>query len=147
MSLGKKLTAMVPARVVLAMMTSLGVVTIYMVRINLSMGIIAMVHTVSASDEAAHHTRTVPYCLKYRQTDEKDTNNTSFTTTTETYASYNLEDKMFLTSGQRGTVLAAFFYGYFVTGLLGGRLAELYGTKLVLGGSVFLGISSLSSRP
>ncbi|XP_069987753.1 putative inorganic phosphate cotransporter isoform X2 [Penaeus vannamei] len=162
MSLVKKLTAMVPARVVLAMMTSLGVVTIYMVRINLSMGIIAMVHTVSASDEAAHHTRTVPYCLKYRQTDEKDTNNTSFTTTTETYASYNvsisttlpdtaeysydynltmkeLENKMFLTSGQRGTVLAAFFYGYFVTGLLGGRLAELYGTKLVLGGSVFLG--------
>lgn len=162
MSLGKKLTAMVPARVVLAMMTSLGVVTIYMVRINLSMGIIAMVHTVSASDEAAHHTRTVPYCLKYRQTDEKDTNNTSFTTTTETHDSYNvsisttlpdtaeysydynltmkeLEDKMFLTSGQRGTVLAAFFYGYFVTGLLGGRLAELYGTKLVLGGSVFLG--------
>ncbi|XP_042856150.1 sialin-like [Penaeus japonicus] len=46
---------------------------------------------------------------------------------------------MFLTSGQRGTVLAAFFYGYFVTGLFGGRLAELYGTKLVLGGSVFLG--------
>ncbi|XP_047497040.1 sialin-like isoform X2 [Penaeus chinensis] len=161
MSLVKKWTAMMPTRVVLAMMTSLGVVMIYMVRINLSMGIIAMVQTVSASDEAAHHTRTVPYCLQRRQTDDNTNDNVSFSTAAETLSNYNigdstelpdaaeysyeynltmeeLGDKMFLTSGQRGAVLAAFFYGYFLTGVLGGRLAELYGTKLVLGGSVFL---------
>ncbi|XP_042856152.1 uncharacterized protein LOC122242818 [Penaeus japonicus] len=80
MSVLDKLQDMMPARVVLALMTSLGVVMIYMVRINLSMGIIAMVHTVSTLDEAAHHTRTIPYCLQHLEAGDTDAHaNISYT--------------------------------------------------------------------
>jgi ACS family sodium-dependent inorganic phosphate cotransporter len=38
----------------------------------------------------------------------------------------------------RGTVLSAFFVGYFLTQVLGGRLADRYGGKVVLGAGVVL---------
>ena len=36
----------------------------------------------------------------------------------------------------RGQLLAAFSYGYMTTQLIGGRLAEIYGVKLVYGVSL-----------
>ncbi|KAK3883520.1 hypothetical protein Pcinc_012170 [Petrolisthes cinctipes] len=39
----------------------------------------------------------------------------------------------------QGLVLGAFFYGYWATQVTGGRLAEVYGTRVVLGVCVFAG--------
>ena len=36
----------------------------------------------------------------------------------------------------QGYILGAFFYGYMSTQILGGRLAERYGTKWLFGGSI-----------
>ena len=36
----------------------------------------------------------------------------------------------------QGYILGSFFYGYITTQILGGRLAERYGTKWLFGGSV-----------
>ena len=38
----------------------------------------------------------------------------------------------------QGYILGAFFYGYMSTQILGGRLAERYGTKWLFGGSILI---------
>ena len=44
-----------------------------------------------------------------------------------------LDDRFEWDEFTRGQMLAAFSYGYVTTQLIGGRLAELYGVKLVYG--------------
>ena len=39
---------------------------------------------------------------------------------------------------QQGLVLGAFFYGYIVTQIPGGRLSEVFGSKWIFGGSQFI---------
>ncbi|XP_069987233.1 sialin isoform X2 [Penaeus vannamei] len=140
---------MVPARVALAMISALGATMIYMIRINLSVAIVDMVVTVSATD-ASSRANTVPHCLEAQGGDMNQTGSVhlnsknllslnNMTSTKLNFSDEQFADKLFLTSGQRGSVLAAFFYGYFLTGIVGGRLAETYGSKVVLGTSAFIG--------
>ncbi|XP_063588209.1 sialin-like [Penaeus indicus] len=140
---------MVPARVALALISALGATMIYMIRINLSVAIVDMVVTVSATD-ASSRTNVVPHCFEGQESDINKTENAhlntknlldlkNMTSNKLNFSDEQYADKLFLTSGQRGSVLAAFFYGYFLTGIIGGRLAETYGTKVVVGTSAFLG--------
>ena len=39
---------------------------------------------------------------------------------------------------QQGSILGAFFYGYMISQIPGGRIAELFGTKLVFGTAVLV---------
>lgn len=138
----------VPARVALALLTSAGVVVLYLLRINLSVTIVAMVKPVH-SQGAFNATRggaRKAYCSSV--TDASNMNTTGY----ENYEGLgNLalnatdqddwdddSDKLALTSTQKGMVLGAFFYGYFATNIPGGRLAEEYGTKIVFGGSILI---------
>ena len=54
--------------------------------------------------------------------------------TSQTYLSS--DDRFEWDEFTRGQMLAAFSYGYVTTQLIGGRLAELYGVKLVYGVSL-----------
>ena len=38
---------------------------------------------------------------------------------------------------EQGLALSGFYYGYFLTQMLGGFLADKYGAKWVVGGSIF----------
>ena len=51
--------------------------------------------------------------------------------TSQTYP--HVDDRFEWDEFTRGQMLAAFSYGYVTTQLIGGRLAELYGVKLVYG--------------
>ncbi|XP_069958670.1 sialin-like isoform X2 [Cherax quadricarinatus] len=150
----------VPARVTLALLTSLGVVTLYMGRINMSVAIVAMYHTPPTHDtghspKEAHtdvHSlspaHTTAFCIisnkvnlsTLEETLEEETevgvnSSTIKGNTEEEQPLYT----MALTGTQKGLVLGAFFYGYFATNIPGGRLAEVYGTKRVFGGAILVG--------
>ncbi|XP_037798110.1 uncharacterized transporter slc-17.2-like [Penaeus monodon] len=49
------------------------------------------------------------------------------------------EGEMIWDERTQGFVLASFFYGYATTQILGGRLAELYGTRWVFGTCILAG--------
>ncbi|XP_045115030.1 sialin-like [Portunus trituberculatus] len=141
---------MVPARVSLALLTSIGVVVLYVLRINMSVAIVAMVKPVRSRDafNASRGAVSKAYCSSL--TAASNVNATAY----EDYGEFgNLgfnateqddwdesedSDKLALTSTERGMVLGAFFYGYFATNIPGGRLAEEYGTKRVFGGSILI---------
>ncbi|XP_071526818.1 sialin-like isoform X2 [Panulirus ornatus] len=155
----------VPARVSLALLTSAGVVVLYMLRINLSVAIVAMVHTPSSSSSssssssgaslassAAHTTAfcTTPNQMNWSSEATAVADNgedVSMTGTADDDVTHlgnvtqddRLADKMILTGTQKGMVLGAFFYGYFVTNVPGGRMAEVYGTKRVFGAAILIG--------
>ncbi|XP_042874626.1 putative inorganic phosphate cotransporter [Penaeus japonicus] len=102
-----------------------GFINLYMVRINLSVIIVAMVRR-NMSDA------TTPPCLGLRNTSH------------ESFA----EDEHFIPDEDgemewdetiQGLVLAGFFYGYVVSQIPGGRMAELYGTRWVFGGCILAG--------
>lgn len=140
----------VPARVALALLTSAGVVVLYILRINLSVAIVAMVKPVH-SRGAFNATRgAVPkaYCSSFTGAsnmnatayeDYEEFGNLAFNATEQDDWDVSEDsDKLALTSTQKGMVLGAFFYGYFATNIPGGRLAEEYGTKRVFGGSILI---------
>ncbi|RXG52788.1 putative transporter slc-17.2 [Armadillidium vulgare] len=99
---------------------------LYMTRSNFSIAIVAMVRIISSSDigNATDSDVKTPYCLRIL-------NNTSEFDSIENKTSELPPIEM--TTTQRGNVLSAFFYAYGLSGILGGRLAELYGTKKVFG--------------
>ncbi|KAL7642849.1 UNVERIFIED_CONTAM: hypothetical protein RMT77_006137 [Armadillidium vulgare] len=65
-----------------------------------------------------------PYCLRIQNNTMK--NDSSEKKTKE-------PPPIAMTTTERGNVLSSFFYAYGISGIIGGRLAELYGTKKVFG--------------
>ncbi|KAK3882103.1 hypothetical protein Pcinc_013509 [Petrolisthes cinctipes] len=179
---------------VLSFLTSAGVVVLYILRINLSVAIVAMVDlaptpsttTTNNNNNNNNHTSTftknnnnndnyVAFCTAIIKVNEssggwdearssgdqqeeghlthlKDTHLTHLNNNDTHLTHLNINDtstpqpdegdgsfKMVLTSTQRGLVLGAFFYGYALTNIPGGRLAEMYGTKIVFGGAILIG--------
>ncbi|KAK4293224.1 hypothetical protein Pmani_034058 [Petrolisthes manimaculis] len=202
----------VPARLALSFLTSAGVVVLYILRINLSVAIVAMVDlaptpsnnnninninnninnnhtstftnnnninnnhtstfTNNNNNNNNNHTSTftkninnnndVAFCTAIVKVNEWDEARSSggqqeghlthlnINDTHLTHLNINVTStpqpdegdgsfKMVLTSTQRGLVLGAFFYGYALTNIPGGRLAEMYGTKIVFGGAILIG--------
>ncbi|KAB7495652.1 putative transporter [Armadillidium nasatum] len=99
---------------------------LYSTRTNFSIAIVAMVRIVSSSGtgNASDIEVKTPYCLRIQNNTE--TNDTAEEKTKEL-------PPIPMTTTQRGNVLSAFFYAYGFSGIIGGRLAELYGTKKVFG--------------
>ncbi|XP_050694861.1 sialin-like [Eriocheir sinensis] len=145
----------VPARVALAMLTSAGVVMLYVLRINMSVAIVAMVKPIplrpspddATGNASAPLTAPTPYCIAATPSSapvnvtveaevwSRDAHNGTEPGSAEPDdGSYQLS----LTGTEKGMVLGAFFYGYFATNIPGGRLAEEYGTKKVFGGSILI---------
>nr|XP_027212357.1 sialin-like [Penaeus vannamei] len=121
-----------PARLALAAMAWLGFINLYMVRINLSVIIVAMV-----SRNACQQESSLPLLFNNTQGLETDD---------RLQLTENEEGEMNWDETIQGFVMGSFFYGYAVSQIIGGRVSELYGTKWVFGGCIFSGgISALLS--
>ncbi|KAM7292521.1 putative inorganic phosphate cotransporter [Ixodes scapularis] len=117
----KSLYDAVQTRHVLALMGFLGFVNVYALRVNLSVALVAMVNHTAIS---TNHTPT------YAQECRPD----GFNETTE-----KLQDGTFIWNEyQQGIALGAFFYGYVLTQIPGGRLAERIGAKWLYGVGVLI---------
>lgn len=102
----------IPVRYVFAFLSSLGMMNIYAMRINLSIAMVAMVN--STNDGA-------------NKNNGRQVNTTS---------SPSAQGEFHWNEYEQGIILGAFFWGYIVTQLPGGRLAEIYSAKWVFGGGV-----------
>ncbi|CAL4147196.1 unnamed protein product, partial [Meganyctiphanes norvegica] len=134
-----KLCGCLPARVALALLCSTGVMVLYMVRINLSVAIVAMVHVPSTKNITRDK-----LCIRddvglssLNMTHR--TSNGTFEFVSAEIQEEQIPKKIIMTATEKGSVLGALFYGYVTTAIIGGRMAEVYGTKRVFGVSMLLG--------
>lgn len=121
---------MLPIRYLMAIMGSIGLAIIYGFKVNVSVAIVAMVN----------HT-----AVKLSTMQEMESRNTS-TISAEECASSNVttaitEDGPFVWNEPlQGLILSAYFWGYMVSLLPGGRMAELLSAKWVMNGSVLINV-------
>ncbi|XP_023322826.1 putative inorganic phosphate cotransporter isoform X3 [Eurytemora carolleeae] len=96
-----------------AFMGFLGFANVYAMRVNLSVAIVAMVNSTALGNGSSISNNTCP------------APSTPSSHTTDGPFNWNERDQ--------GLILGAFFYGYVVTQLPGGRLAEIWGGKWLYG--------------
>ncbi len=108
----------------LAFMGFLGFVNVYAMRVNLAVAIVTMVNNTAVAGNSTNSTDdgTCPAPLvPMNSTDHGDQN-----------GPFNWDEKA------QGIVLGCFFYGYVLTQLPGGRLAEIIGGKWIFGCGILL---------
>ncbi|XP_076045681.1 putative inorganic phosphate cotransporter [Oratosquilla oratoria] len=116
----------------LVLMGFLGFASTYGMRVNLSVAIVAMVNytSTSSTDNNGDDGNTCPLPEDGGSQDS----------TQEVTGEFHWDENV------QGLMLAAFFYGYAVSNLFGGRLAEHFGGKVVLGwGIVLTGVFTVIS--
>jgi len=109
------------SRNVFAFMGFLGFANVYAMRVNLSVAIVAMVNSTATASNSSIDNDTCP--SPYAPS------NTSHTSS---------DGPFNWSSEEQGFILGAFFYGYVVTQLPGGRLAETIGGKWLYGVGVLI---------
>ncbi|KAI1297686.1 Sialin [Halotydeus destructor] len=111
-----------PARFVFAFLGFLGFNMIYALRVNLSVAIVSMVN--STATEVANQTssqcfnRTALHIIRDQEVGQS-------------------AGEFYWDSYTQGLILGSFFWGYIITQVPGGRLAEKFGSKKLLGFAVF----------
>nr|CAI5846476.1 unnamed protein product [Callosobruchus analis] len=109
------------SRHILGILGFLGFANVYAMRVNLSVAIVAMVNsTLQPVDDNT----TFDHCPM--------PNTTSNSSVPDTPGEFNWDEQT------QGIVLGSFFYGYVLTQVPGGRLAEIFGGKLVYGVGVLI---------
>nr|CAD7413634.1 unnamed protein product [Timema poppensis] len=127
----------IPTRYIVALMASMGIFVQFLLKFSVSVAIVAMVKTTSSGTTNVTNLDACPN-----------------TATISTGASAKDELIKKQTNNRKGNligavrckcfILSSFYYGYICTQLLGGRLAEMFGAKLVMGPGILLaGILSL----
>ncbi|XP_043940742.1 sialin-like [Protopterus annectens] len=109
-----------PARWKLAYLMFLGFYMVYALRVNLSVAMVAMVNR-TISDSTANVS--IDVCPEHTDGQFNSTDNKE----TPKVQVYNW------TPRTQGIILGAFFYGYIITQIPGGYLADRFGGKLLLG--------------
>jgi MFS family permease len=100
----------------------------YMMRVNISIAIVEMVKPYSDSNSSSVTDSHCNITLS-----NGDFNSATYN---ETFVKNNT--KFDWSPTMQGFVLGAFYYGYVLTQIIGGRLAEKYGTKKIYGGGLFM---------
>ncbi|CAF4727022.1 unnamed protein product [Rotaria sp. Silwood1] len=108
--------AAMPARYVVAIWAFFGFLCLYALRVNISVAIVAMVPPQSALNQSV---RSCPV---------------SNTSSPEPPSHYEFDWK----PSTQGFVLGAFFYGYILTQVIGGNLAEKFGGKWIFSGCILI---------
>ncbi|XP_064480143.1 sialin-like [Ornithodoros turicata] len=118
----------IPTRHIFVLMGFLGLLNVYTLRVNLSVALVAMVRAVAKNGGPGHSE-----CLY-------ELHNSSAGTFNASEASYSPQRGGEFDGDEttQGVILGAFFYGYVVTQLLGGRVAEVLGAKWMFGLGIFI---------
>ncbi|XP_064088730.1 sialin-like isoform X2 [Macrobrachium nipponense] len=138
-------TRWLPTRISLAIMAWFGFVNLYMVRINLSVAIVVMVRRNTTSGAAvaceSPFGENVSVSLHNADNETSDylLSQGAYQLSTAIPTALDEEGEMPWDETTQGLVLGAFFYGYSLTQIAGGRMAELYGTKIVFGLCILAG--------
>ncbi|XP_013186887.1 putative inorganic phosphate cotransporter [Amyelois transitella] len=118
--LGEETTGWIKSRTVLGIMGFLGFANVYAMRVNLSVAIVAMINS---TNPVPSNDSTLDVCPA-----PIPSNN-----------SIPIKPGEFnWTAEQQSIILGSFFYGYVLTQIPGGRIAEKFGGKLVYGVGVLL---------
>ncbi|XP_077300658.1 major facilitator superfamily transporter 3 isoform X2 [Arctopsyche grandis] len=127
---GNPFRKLIPARYVLAVLGSIGMGIVYGLKVNLSVALVGMLnHTAlhELSKELSHDNTT-----SNAQEDDGCVAENSTTT---------VEDGPFLWSEPlQGMLLSCYFWGYFISQIPGGRIAEMFSAKWVMFFSVFINV-------
>jgi ACS family sodium-dependent inorganic phosphate cotransporter-like MFS transporter 5 len=116
---GKYCYTFIPARFVFIFLGFIGFNLLYAYKVALSVALVAMVtHSTNSSDDSSSE------CQVTQNNSTNDTETTG-------------EGEFDWTGDQQAMILGAFFYGYAVTQIPGGLMAERFGAKWVLGLSIF----------
>ncbi|EFA08919.1 Putative inorganic phosphate cotransporter-like Protein [Tribolium castaneum] len=111
------------ARHILGILGFLGFANVYAMRVNLSVAIVAMVNN-TAIPQPSTNSNIYDHCLVPNATNSTQPNTS--------------DGEFAWDEAKQGIVLGSFFYGYVLTQVPGGRLAELFGGKLVYGVGVLV---------
>ncbi|CAH3189327.1 unnamed protein product [Porites evermanni] len=103
----------IPARYVLAALSCSGFCVVYLLRVNLSVALVAMVNSTYANEQASANN---PECQRNSSTDSEEKD-----------GEFNWDQKT------QGLILGSFFFGYVITQLPGGWLGTRFGGKYLLG--------------
>ncbi|CAG9812418.1 unnamed protein product [Phaedon cochleariae] len=120
------------SRHILGILGFLGFANVYAMRVNLSVAIVAMIN----STQPAPSNNSFDHCPVPNNTNSSSTN---------TNGEFNWDEST------QSIVLGSFFYGYVLTQVPGGRLAEIFGSKRVYGigvlvTSIFTLLSPVAAR-
>lgn len=123
---GEKLFDFIPCRHVFVFMGFLGLLNVYSLRVNLSVALVAMVKTADTGSKYSNHSE----CYY------------GYANATDMYSNRTDEQKhdtgeFEWDSYTQGIILGSFFYGYVITQLPGGRIAEVLGARWMFGLGVF----------
>ncbi|XP_044252844.1 putative inorganic phosphate cotransporter [Tribolium madens] len=111
------------ARHILGILGFLGFANVYAMRVNLSVAIVAMVNN-TAIPQPSTNSNIYDHCVAPNATNSTQPNTS--------------DGEFAWDEATQGIVLGSFFYGYVLTQVPGGRLAELFGGKLVYGVGVLM---------
>ncbi|CAH0720449.1 unnamed protein product, partial [Brenthis ino] len=129
---GNILGRVVPARYILSVLGSIGMAIVYGLKVNLSVAMVGMLnHT--ALEQSVHKSQVEENFTAFADVDCETAGNCS-TIAKEA-------DGPFLWSSEiQGVILSCYFWGYFVSQIPGGRIAELFSAKWVMFFSVTINV-------
>ncbi|XP_052751138.1 sialin isoform X1 [Galleria mellonella] len=125
-----------PARYILAILGSIGMAIVYGLKVNLSVAMVGMVNNsaikniIAASGGSHNQTN---YNAEVGDVECEGSNS-------EGKATMELDGPFIWLPGVQGIVLSCYFWGYFVSQLPGGRIAELFSAKWVMFFSVTINV-------
>ncbi|XP_064480139.1 sialin-like [Ornithodoros turicata] len=117
-----------PARYTFVLLGFFGLLNVYSLRVNLSVALVAMVKGAAKNGGSSHSE-----CMYGLHNNSAG----AFNTSTVSY-SPKREGEFDWDQTTQGIILGAFFYGYVITQLPGGRIAEVLGAKWMFGLGIFI---------
>ena len=126
----KKNGFFIPVRYTVSALVLLATINLYLCRINLSEAIVVMskVKVVKSEFRSASDVCVVSTVPEVNSTSK------NVTMQEESKGEFDWD------ATTQGLILGAFFYGYILFQILGGRLAEVFGAKWLCGGGIFVSI-------
>ncbi|XP_014482860.1 PREDICTED: putative inorganic phosphate cotransporter [Dinoponera quadriceps] len=127
-----------PIRYLMAIMGSIGLAILYGFKVNVSVAIVAMVNHTAVKLPTSYHA---------------DINSTNIVKADEvcdgqSVTKVAVEDGPFVwDESLQGLILSAYFWGYMMSLLPGGRMSELWSAKWVMSGSVLLNLAASFLTP